>query len=144
MYPYAQTGRKSLASPADITSTSSMLIIDDDRAASITLSFMLTLRGYTETRAVRSAARALIVANKFRPEIVFLDLDLPNTDTLELARQLRKSSSPHPPRLVALTSNADHPLRDFTRKAGFERHLLKPCDQVEVDKILRLSAAESA
>jgi DNA-binding response OmpR family regulator len=152
MYPTIQTGRpppmssskKSARQSPGIALDTGMLIIDNDRPSSISLSFMLSLRGYDEIRSVRSAARAVIIAGNFRPGVVFLDVDLPNTDTMELARQLRKGSSAHGPRLIALTSSAEHPLRESAREAGFERYLVKPCAQEEVDKILRLPSSGSA
>lgn len=123
---------------AGIALDTGMLIVDNDRPASISLSFMLSLRGYDDIRAVRSAARATVMASSFRPGIVFLDLDLPDTDTLELARQLRKCAAQPALRLIALTRTVDHPMRETAREAGFERYLVKPCTQVEVDKILRI------
>jgi two-component system CheB/CheR fusion protein len=121
-----------------------MLIIDGDRRASVALSFMLNLRGYDEIRAVRSAARAVIIAENFSPGIVFLDIELPDTDTLELANVLRRSSGQKNVRLIALTSTVEHPLRERARQAGFERFLVKPCEQAEVDKVLRLPTENSA
>jgi CheY-like chemotaxis protein len=69
---------------------------------------------------------------------------LPNTDTLELANLLRRSSGQKNVRLIALTSTVEHPLRETARQAGFERFLVKPCEQVEVDKVLRLPAENAA
>lgn len=117
-----------------------ILIIDDDRRASIALAFMLGVRGYDEIRSVRSSLRALTIAKNFIPGIIFLDLELPKTDTLNLAQQLRNGSGTRIVRLIALTSNVEHPLREDARRAGFERFLVKPCEQAEIDKILRLPA----
>lgn len=121
-----------------------ILIIDNERSASVALSFMLSLRGYEEIRSVRSALRAVAIAENFNPGIVFLDLELPNTDTLDLAKRIRKSSRQNALRLIGLTSSAEHPLREAARAAGFERLLVKPCEQVEVDRILRLPADNAA
>lgn len=116
----------------------SILIVDESRAVSIALSFMLALRGYETVRSVRSAKRAAVVAKQYLPGIVFLHLELPDTDTLELARSMRRSIHPHRLRLIALTAIAEHPWREEAREAGFERYLVKPCQQAELDKILRM------
>ena len=121
-----------------------ILIIDNDRAVSVALSFMLGVRGYDEVRSVRSAARALVIAENFNPGIVFLDIDQATADPLDLAKQLRRGSRQSALRLIALTSTVDHPLREDARQAGFERFLVKPCEQAEVDKILRLPADNAA
>jgi CheY-like chemotaxis protein len=115
-----------------------ILIVDDDRQASIALSFMLSARGYADVRAVRSAARALTVAESFRPGIVFLDFDLADQGSLELAERLRRGAKQHVMRLIALTRLVEHPQREVARLAGFERFLVKPLLQAELDKILRL------
>jgi CheY-like chemotaxis protein len=142
---FSTTGRQGAArQKTGIAIGTGLLIIDHDRPSSVSLSFMLTLRGYEEIRSVRSAARAMIVCESLRPGVVFLDLELPNTDTLELARQLRKVARQNPLRLIAMTSTVEHPLREPAREAGFERFLVKPCVQAEVDKILRLPADNAA
>jgi CheY-like chemotaxis protein len=126
-----------------IDPTTCILIIDNKRADTVALSFMLSVRGYEEIRAVRSAARAVVIAQNFRPGLVFLDLELPNTDVLALARKLRVAGRTQSIRLIALTPAIEHEVRDGAREAGFERYLTKPCDQDEVDRILHLPVAAS-
>jgi CheY-like chemotaxis protein len=128
---------------APVDAGTGILIIDDDRQASMALSFMLSARGYLEVRAVRSAARALTVTESFRPGIVFLDIDLPGQGSMDLADQLRRGARQHALRLIALTRSVEHAAREDARLAGFERFLVKPLVQVELDKILRLAAETS-
>jgi DNA-binding response OmpR family regulator len=112
------------------------LIVDHDRKVGTTLSFMLETRGYDEVRAVRSAARAESIFDSFQPGVVFLDLDLPDTSSLQLAAQLRRIARLRKFRLIALTHDVEHGLREEARVAGFERYLVKPVAQEELDKIL--------
>lgn len=143
--PYPTTPRKNgERQSAGISLDTGMLIVDHDRNASRALSFMLNARGYDGIRSVRSGARAVAITANFFPGIVFLDLELPDTDTLELAKQLGRTQRNTAPRLIALTSTIEHPWRDQARQAGFERFLVKPCEQAEIDKILRLPAANAA
>lgn len=122
-----------------VATSTCILIVDDDRTASQALSFMLAARGFDDIRTVRSAARAEVVAEKFRPGIVFMDLDLPDTAALELAKRLQNRSRQNPMRLIALSASAEHEKREETRAAGFERYLAKPPAAVELDKILRIA-----
>ena len=115
-----------------------ILIVDDDRRSSLSLTFMLAARGFEEVRAVRSGARALAVAGKFQPGIIFLDLELPDRSSLDLAERLRRSANQSSLRLIALTSSVEHGSREDARSAGFERYMVKPLEQIELDKILRL------
>lgn len=117
-----------------------ILIVDQDRQVGVTLSFMLSARRYDEVRAVRSAGRALAVTEQFRPEIIFLDLDLPEDGTMAVVRRLAHDSRRPRPRLFALVLDAEPQVRDRARAAGFERCLVKPVSHEELDKILGIRA----
>lgn len=130
--------RKTSRQKPGIDPATCILIIDDSRATTVALSFMLAVRGYEEIRAVRSAARAVAISETFRPGLVFLDLQLPNTDLPGLVKKLRGTGRTPAVRLIALTSGAEHGSQDGQREAGFERCLMKPCEQSEVDRILHL------
>jgi CheY-like chemotaxis protein len=118
------------------TLSSRILIVDHDRQVGITLSFMLAARSFDEVRAVRSAGRAMAITEQFRPEIIFLDLQLPDDGTMAVARTLARDTRRPRPRLFALASGSEPALRDELRAAGFERCLEKPVTDEELDKIL--------
>jgi len=119
------------------------LIIDDDRKVGMSLSFMLETRGYPEVRAVRSPARAESVFGSFQPGVVFLDLDLPNSSSLQLAEQMKRIARLRKFRLIALTNDVEHAMREEARVAGFERYLVKPVTQEAVDKLLSIPSDAS-
>ena len=115
-----------------------VLIIDNDRSVGTSLTFMLSARGYEEVRSVRSPQRAVSLAQLYHPALVFLDYDLPDPGALDVADRLRKGAQQHAMRLIALTTNSEHEFREEARAAGFERYLMKPLSQNELDKILRI------
>ena len=118
-----------------------ILIVDPDRQLGVILSFMLATRQYEEVRSVRSARRALAVAEHFLPDLVFLDLDLPDGGGIPLARQLTRDARRRRPRFIGLTKHAiDHDV-DKTRAVGFERLLVKPVSHEDLDKILAVGSA---
>jgi CheY-like chemotaxis protein len=55
-----------------------------------------------------------------------------------LAERLRRGAQQQAMRLIALTRSVEHAGREDARLAGFERFLVKPLVQAELDKILRL------
>jgi DNA-binding response OmpR family regulator len=114
-----------------------ILIVDDDREAGKSLALMLSATGYDEIRTVRSAARALAIANTFHPAIAFLGTPQSDGGSGELASQLQKSARPQGIRVIALTDEVEHPGKDVARAAGFERYLTRPVTQTELDKVLR-------
>ena len=73
----------------------------------------------------------------------FMELDLPDNANLQLATQLRVTARLRKFRLIALTSDMEHPAREAARAAGFERYLVKPVAQDELDKILCIPSAMS-
>jgi CheY-like chemotaxis protein len=112
-----------------------ILIVDNDRAIGRSLAEMLTANGFEELRSVRSAPRALAIAAAFLPRIAFIDIGLPDMDAHELARQLARLVPQKALRLIALTDQIEHAGREEARSAGFERFLVKPVTQPEIDKI---------
>ena len=113
-----------------------ILIVDQDRQIGVALSFMLATRQFDEVRSVRSAKRAMGIAEQFLPDIVFLDLDLPDGGAIPLARLLVRDARKRRPRLIALTNHSADPNQDRARAAGFERLLMKPVSHEELDRIL--------
>src|SRR5678815_2854447 len=120
-----------------------ILIVADDRLAGRHLARMLTGMGYAGVRAVNSAARALVLAQQYAPGIIFLDVGL-RDDSYELARALHRQAGKDAPRLIALTRNIEHSTREQARSAGFERWLVTPVVQNELDDLLRRAASSGA
>jgi CheY-like chemotaxis protein len=140
------THRNQLGSRRDapVDRNTRILIIEHDRCISTALTFMLSARGYDEVRAVRSAARAIAIVEKFCPGIVFLDIERPGSESLDLAAQLFRRVNRAALRLIALTASVGHELREEARLAGFERYMVKPLAQLELDKVLRLARDAAA
>lgn len=112
-----------------------ILIVVDDRLVGRQLARMLTRKGYEGVRAVGTAARALVLAHEFEPGIIFLDLEL-SDDAYELARALQRQAGHDAHRLIALTPAIEHSTRERARRAGFERWLITPVVQDELDAVL--------
>lgn len=112
-----------------------ILIVVSNRLVGRRLARMLTRNGYAGVRAVSSAARALILEHEHGPGIIFLDLDL-SEDAYDLARALQRQAGHDTHRLIALTPAIDHSTRERARRAGFERWLVTPVAQDELDELL--------
>ena len=79
-----------------------ILIVDDNADAANSLAQVLALDGHV-AEPVYSASAALKRAASFAPEIVLLDLGLPEMDGYEVARRLRQRPEFAGVRIVALT-----------------------------------------
>jgi len=120
---------------AQVAPRARVMIVSDDHLAGRQLGRMLTAKGYEGVRAVSRAERALILAQKLGPGIIFLDVEL-SDDAYELARSLRRQAGQDSLRLIALTSTIEHSTREQARGAGFERWLLTPVAQNDLDNLL--------
>lgn len=113
-----------------------ILIVVEDCLAGKHLARLLRAKGYERVRVVRRAASALLLAQKCSPGIVFLDVAL-SDDAYELANTLRQHAGRRTLRLIALTNRIEHSTREKARGAGFERWLVIPVVEDELDSLMR-------
>src|SRR4051812_8385422 len=98
-----------------------VLIADDNADAAESLSLLLKALG-NETCVVYDGIATIEMAEKFRPDIVLLDLGMPGIDGFETARRLRNLNKHF--RIVAVTGWGQQLDRQKTREAGFDLHLV--------------------
>lgn len=121
-----------------------VLIVDNDMKAADSLELMLNAAGYVETQVAYSGHAALALAVEFRPHVAFLEMNLLDMDTNDLAQRLRERAQTQNVRLIAITSSRQHAGRDVARNAGFERYLLKPIGVAELSQLLDVPARNEA
>ena len=117
-----------------------VLVVDDNHDAADTLGELLSTLG-AEVRVVHSGASALEAAEEFQPEVVLLDIGMPDMDGYEVARRLRAKPSHAATLLIALTGWGQDQDRRHSRAAGFDHHIVKPPDLVRLIKLIATSAA---
>jgi two-component system CheB/CheR fusion protein len=109
-----------------------ILVVDDNRDAAETLGMLLTLEGH-EVCSAYDASSAIEAARTFRPQLILLDIGLPEMDGFEVAKILRQIPETRDADLIAITGYAEPEMLQRSREAGFRRHLVKP---VDVDDLL--------
>ena len=121
-----------------------VLVIDDLPDVAQSLAFLLKVVGGTEVRIAHSGAEGLQICAEFEPELVFLDLSMPEMDGFETARRIRELSAGRRAKLVALTGFGEEPRRTQMQEAGFDGHLSKPARLSQLEKLLASVSAEMA
>jgi CheY-like chemotaxis protein len=104
-----------------------VLIVDDNVDAADSLALILQLDGHV-TRTGYSAQDAFDLAVAFEPEVMLLDIGLPEMDGYEVARRIRASGRPAGVKLIALTGYGQVDDLRRAHEAGFDDHLVKPVD----------------
>lgn len=116
-------------------STCRILVVDDNVDAAIVLASLLTKRGH-EVLAVHGGAEAIRAFDGFRPEVVLLDLGMPEVNGLEVVRCLRERNRSPRPLIIAVTGWGKPEDARRSMEAGFDFHLVKPVEEPQLFHVL--------
>ena len=116
-----------------------VLVVDDDQDTCRSAAMVLQLKGH-ETRTAFSGREAITAASAFLPEVVLLDLSMPDMDGVELARAIRKTTSIEEPAIAAVSGYDSLFHKRLCAKAGFDYFLPKPVYPAELDLLILLAS----
>jgi CheY-like chemotaxis protein len=120
-----RTAQETLPQATPQRGNNRILIVDDSVDTVWAMAGILRSHGYEVVTAINGAA-AIQTAAAFRPEIVLLDIGLPDMDGFKVARELRQIPVLTNSFLVALTGYGTARDKGLAREAGFDQHLTKP------------------
>jgi signal transduction histidine kinase/CheY-like chemotaxis protein len=116
-----------------------VMVVDDNVDAAQMLAALLEVQGHAV--CVEYDGRgALERARRERPDVLLLDIGLPDMDGYELARCLRGQPESAGATLVALTGYGQSQDRKEAEQAGFDHYLVKPADMDQVNDVLAEAA----
>ncbi len=126
---------------------SALLVVEDEKDLAELLAFNLTQAGHSVTVAY-TGARALSAAAEQRPDLVILDLMLPDISGTEVCRNLRAREATAKVPIIMLTAKGAEADRIAGFEAGADDYVVKPFSPKElslrVDAILRRANAGSS
>jgi CheY-like chemotaxis protein len=108
-----------------------ILVVDDNPDCADSLALLLQVLGH-EVKIARDGFEAVAVAERYRPEIVLLDLGLPKLNGFGACRRLREYPWGQEIVIFALTGWARESDRRETQEAGFDGHLVKPVEKADL------------
>jgi len=112
-----------------------VLLVEDNVDSAATLQELLEMWGH-EVQVADDGPAALKMAQGFHPEVVLLDIGLPQMDGYEVAGRLRLLPEAAKAVLIALTGYGDGGHRKTSQEAGFDHHLVKPVDLEQLQHLL--------
>ena len=120
-----------------------IMVVDDDRDAVMTLKTILTDEGH-EVWGVYRAGDAELGVQHFDPDVVLLDIGLPDGSGYAVAADIRARSGHARPVLIALTGlYREGPDKSLSKAIGFDHFLTKPYDVAQLVKLIKPLALAS-
>jgi len=102
-----------------------VLVVDDDRDTVVSLEMLLREEGHSVV-GVYKGKEVLPSIRKFEPDVVLLDIGLPDMTGYDVARAVRQQAKR--PTLIAVTAWSKETDRLMAKAAGFDHYLAKPYD----------------
>jgi two-component system KDP operon response regulator KdpE len=113
----------------------SVLVIEDDESVATVLELAFTARGYAVAPCATGVA-GMAAASELVPDVVVLDLGLPDVDGIDVCRQLRRwYANP----ILVLTADGDEDRKVTALDAGADDYVTKPFSMGEVLARMRVA-----
>ncbi len=118
-----------------------ILVVDDNRLNAQSTAIALSLMGHDLATAC-DGNEGIELARTFRPEVILMDIGLPEMNGHETARRIRQEPGGKNIVLIAVTGYGQEEDRRRSLEAGFDYHLVKPLNFAELkNKLFELRAA---
>jgi len=111
-----------------------ILVVDDNADAASTVAELLEMFGH-EVAAAHDGTSAVDAVTQFRPDVVLLDIGLPDISGYDVARRIRGLHGVRQPTLIALTGWGQQQDKRLAAEAGFDQHWTKPVDPARLREL---------
>jgi DNA-binding response OmpR family regulator len=104
-----------------------VLIVDDNRDSLLTLGMLCRSEGM-DVQMLRRGAGVPAAVAQFVPDVILLDIGLPDRSGFDIAEELTERYGEHCPLLIAVTAYSSEKEREMARLSGFHHFIAKPYD----------------
>jgi DNA-binding response OmpR family regulator len=104
-----------------------ILVVEDDIDAARSLTWILRDMGHDADYAINGYV-AVDMAEKMKPEFIFLDLALPGMNGFEVCRRLKSVPALQRTRIIAVSAYSQEDYRRRSKEAGCDGYIVKPLD----------------
>ncbi|PQA59716.1 PAS domain S-box protein [Siphonobacter curvatus] len=116
-----------------------ILLIDDNPDATLTLRMLLEIHGY-QVHACNSGRDGITAAESLRPDVILLDIGMPDVDGYETCQQIRQQPWSRGVFIIAVSGYGQKEDQRKAQEAGFNEYLTKPVNVESLIQVLsRLS-----
>jgi PAS domain S-box-containing protein len=112
-----------------------ILVVDDNRDAAGSMATLLKLLG-NEVSTAHDGVEAVQAAEQFRPEVVLMDVGMPNLNGYEATRRIREQPWGRGMMVIALTGWGQEGDKTRSQEAGCDGHLVKPVNLSDLEELL--------
>jgi len=113
-----------------------ILAVDDEPNILMSIEFILEMEGY-EVHTARDGEEALEVAERVRPDLILLDVNMPWKDGYEVCRILRERKDSSGTKVVMLTAKGQTLEKKKGLEVGADEYVTKPFSAEDLLKKIR-------
>jgi CheY-like chemotaxis protein len=114
-----------------------IVVADDSTDGADSLGFLLKAAGH-EVFVAYDGHTAITLAEKHKPDVMLLDIGMPEVSGYDVARAIRREAWGRSIRLIALTGWGQAEHRRRSHEVGFDDHLVKPVELDVLESLLQL------
>jgi len=112
----------------------SVVVVDDSLILRRNISKMLVDLGYKVVAEARDGNEAIMCYNKYSPDLMTMDITMPDMDGITAVREIKKIS--HAAKIIMVTSHGQEDMVIGAIKAGASGYILKPITTDKLDKAI--------
>jgi PAS domain S-box-containing protein len=112
-----------------------ILVVDDNRDSALSMASLLKIRG-NDVALAHDGHEAVAAAAQFRPQIILMDVGMPELNGYDATRQIRAADWGREIVIIALTGWGQDSDRADSQAAGCNGHLVKPVRLAELEALL--------
>ena len=117
-----------------------VLLADDHRMLREGLRRSMTDEGFDVVGEAENGEEAVRLAGELDPDIILMDVSMPEMDGVEATRVIRADAGETGPQVIMLTMHADAEVLTDAIRAGASGYLVKDCSTDEIADAIRLAA----
>ncbi len=115
-----------------------LMLADDHKMLREGLRRSMTEAGFDVVGEAHDGVEAVRLAEQLLPDVILMDVSMPNCDGVEACRQVKAIGSPS--KVVMLTMHADKEVLTNAIRAGASGYLIKDCSTDEIAEAVRMAA----